>query len=57
MRSLASRLQFDLAEGSDGGEQNDYGDCFCFFFLSFASILKVLQLKFVLTNVHSGENI
>lgn len=56
MRSLASRLQFDLAEGSDGGEQNDYGDFF-FFFLSFASILKVLQLKFVLTNVHSGENI
>lgn len=30
VRSLASRLQLDLVEGSDG-EQNDYGD-FLFFF-------------------------
>lgn len=26
VRSLASRLQLDLAEGSDGGGQSDYGE-------------------------------
>lgn len=48
VRSLASRLQLDLAEGSDGGRQSVYGKCF---FFSFQFIFYFVLLLYTLANV------